>query len=85
MGLDGLPSHQVRVLWIGGQIVGASTSLSGGAAIAWRDPRRAAKRRAYAIQFTRVQPRRVHQYCGLIKITRPTLAGCEEVAVRLEL
>jgi hypothetical protein len=34
-------------------------SLLGGAAIAWRDRRRAAKKRARAIQFIRGQPKRL--------------------------
>ena len=49
-------------------------SLLGGIGQAWRDHRRAAKKRARAIQFTRGQPKRVQLYRELIKITRATLA-----------
>jgi IS5 family transposase len=63
----------------------AAEALVGGEAIAWRDRRRAAKRRAYAIQFTRGRPKRVQQYRELIKITRSMLAYLDEAARRLEL
>ena len=52
--------------------------------ITWRDRRRAAKRRAYAIQFTRGRPKRVRQYRELIKITRSMLAYVDEAAMQLE-
>jgi IS5 family transposase len=54
-----------------------------GAKLAWRDRRRAAKRRAYAIQFTRGRPKRVQQYRELIAITRSMLAYLDEAATRL--
>jgi IS5 family transposase len=62
----------------------AAESLSGGR-IAWRDRRRAAKRRAYAIQFTRGRPKRVQQYRELIAITRAMLASLDEASAQLEL
>ena len=58
-------------------------SLLGGAAIAWRDRRRAAKKRARAIQFIRGQPKRVQLYRELIAITRATVAGLRQAEARL--
>jgi IS5 family transposase len=55
-----------------------------GSDIAWRDRQRAAKRRAYAIQFTRGRPRRVQQYRELIEIARAMLACVDAAASRLE-
>jgi len=72
----------VRVM---ARMLKAAESLAGGAQIAWRDRRRAAKRRAFAIQFTRGRPRRVQQYRELIKITRAMLVYLDEAAARLEL
>jgi transposase, IS5 family len=58
--------------------------LAGGfVRIAWRDHRRAAKRRARAIQFSRGRPKRVQQYRELIKITRATLTYVEQAATQL--
>jgi IS5 family transposase len=54
-----------------------------GVKVAWRDHRRAAKRRAHAIQHTRGRPRRVQQYRELIKITRAMLTYLDETAARL--
>src|ERR671926_955141 len=50
---------------------------------AWRDHRRAAKRRWQAIAFTRGRPRRVPLYRELIKIARKTLAYRRDAAARL--
>jgi IS5 family transposase len=72
----------VRVM---ARMLKAAEALAGGEAIAWRDRRRAAKRRAHAIQFTRGRPRRVQQYRELIKITRSMLTYLDEAAARLEL
>jgi transposase, IS5 family len=59
-------------------------SLAGGfVRIAWHDHRRAAKRRARAIQFSRGRPKRVQQYRELIKITRATLTYVEQAATQL--
>jgi len=41
-----------------------------GRAIPWHDHRRAAKKRARAIEYTRGRPKRVKHYCELLKITR---------------
>jgi IS5 family transposase len=56
-----------------------------GVKLAWRDRRRAAKRRARAIEYTRGRPRRVPHYRELIKITRAMLADLEAAAARLDL
>jgi len=57
--------------------------LLGGSAIAWRDRRRAAKKRARAIQFIRGQPKRVQLYRELIGITRATEADLRQTQARL--
>ena len=57
--------------------------MAGRAGLSWRDHRRAAKKRARAIQFTRGRPRRVQLYRELIRITRATLADLQQVATRL--
>ena len=58
-------------------------SLLGGAAIAWRDRRRAAKKRSRAIQFIRGQPKRVQLYRELIGIARAALADLCQAEARL--
>ena len=58
-------------------------SLLGGAAIAWRDRRRAAKKRARAIQFIRGQPKRVQLYRELIAIARATIADLRRAEAQL--
>ena len=58
-------------------------SLLGGAAIAWRDRRRAAKKRARAIQFIRGQPKRVQLYRELTGIARAALADLCQAEARL--
>ena len=55
----------------------------GGAGLRWRDHRRAAKKRARAIQFTRGRPKRVQLYRELIRITRATLAYLHQAAAQL--
>ncbi len=72
----------VRVM---ARMLKAAERLAGGAKVAWRDRRRAAKRRAFAIQFTRGRPRRVQQYRELIEITRAMLADLDAAAARLAL
>ncbi|HXY77907.1 MAG TPA: ISNCY family transposase [Candidatus Acidoferrales bacterium] len=54
------------------------------AKIPWRDRRRAAKRRAYAIQFTRKRPKRIAHYRELIKIARAMLAHLDEAQAQLQ-
>jgi IS5 family transposase len=58
-------------------------ALIGGTSLAWRDHQRAAKRRAYAIQFTRGRPNRVQLYRELIAITRASLAYLTQATERL--
>src|ERR1700752_3171849 len=55
----------------------------GDGARAWRDHRRAAKKRWQAIAYTRGPPKRVPLYRALIKIVRATLAYLRAVATRL--
>jgi len=55
----------------------------GGARCWWRDHRRAAKKRAQAIQFTRARPKRVQLYRELINLTRATLAYLQRTTMRL--
>ncbi len=54
----------------------------GDIARAWRDHRRAAKRRWRAIEFTRGRPKRVPLYRELIEIARTTLAYLRDAAAR---
>ena len=54
-----------------------------GTSSAWCDHRRAAKKRARAIQFTRGRPQRVKLYRELIRITRATLAYLQDAAAHL--
>jgi IS5 family transposase len=55
----------------------------GRAELGWPDHRRAAKKRARNIQFTRGRPRRVQLYRELIRITRATLAYLQQAAAQL--
>ena len=55
----------------------------GRAELGWRDHRRAAKKRARAIEFTRGRPRRVQLYRELISLTRATLADLQRARLRL--
>ena len=61
-----------------------ANDLSGGCGQSWRDHRRAAKKKARAIQYSRGQRKRVQLYRELLKITRATLAYLSRVAARLE-
>jgi len=60
----------------------AQTWLGEGAR-AWRDHRRAAKKRWQAIEYTRGRPKRVPLYRALIRIVRTTLTYLRTVATRL--
>jgi transposase, IS5 family len=51
--------------------------------LVWRDHRRAAKKRARAIKFTRGRPNRLQHYRELIKIARASLAYLEQAATQL--
>jgi transposase, IS5 family len=55
----------------------------GGSALAWRDHRRAAKKRARDIQYSRGRPKRVQLYRELINLTRATLAYLQRATMRL--
>src|SRR5690348_3164959 len=55
----------------------------GEVARAWRDHRRAAKRRWRAIEFTRGRPKRVPLYRELIEIARKTLAYLRDATAQL--
>lgn len=59
----------------------ADNLLGGG--MAWRDRRRAAKKRARAIQFIRGQAKRVQLYRELIEIARATRADLRQTEARL--
>jgi IS5 family transposase len=69
----------VRVM---ARLLNEADTLVGGSLV-WRDHRRAAKKRAHAIKFTRGRPKRVQHYRELIKIARATLAYLEQAATRL--
>jgi IS5 family transposase len=58
-------------------------SLGAGSAFTWRDHRRAAKKRARDIEYTRGRPRGAQLYRELLEITRATLAWLREAAVPL--
>ncbi|MDP9203841.1 MAG: ISNCY family transposase [Gemmatimonadota bacterium] len=60
-----------------------ANALVGGIGLSWRDHRRAAKKRARAIQFTRGRPKWVQLYRELIKVTRATLAHLQQAALQL--
>jgi transposase, IS5 family len=60
-----------------------ANGLVGRAGLCWRDHRRAAKKRARDIQFTRGRPRRVQLYRELIRATRATLAYLHQAAAQL--
>ena len=62
------------------RLLKAAGAWLGGIGRAWRDHRRAAKKRARAIQFTRGRPKRVQLYRQLIEITRATLAYLRSAA-----
>ncbi len=54
-----------------------------GGRLVWRDHRRAVKKRARAIEFTRGRPNRVPHYRELIKLTQATLAYADQAAMQL--
>ena len=53
-----------------------------GGRLVWRDHRRAAKKRARAIEYTRGRPNRVQHYRELIRLTRATLAYADQAATQ---
>jgi IS5 family transposase len=60
---------------------GADTLIGG--RLVWRDHRRAAKKRARAIEYASVRPNRVPHYRELIKLTRATLTYADQAAALL--
>jgi transposase, IS5 family len=68
----------VRVM---ARLLKAADALVGG--LAWRNHRRAAKKRARAIEYARVRSKRVPHYRELIKLTRATLAYADQAAAQL--
>ena len=72
-----------------GRRAGDGAPAAGGAGVgsraglAWRDHRRAAKKRARDLQFTRGRPRRMQLYRELIRATRATLAYLLQAAAQL--
>ncbi len=61
-----------------------ANALPGVSGLSWHDHRRAAKKKARAIQYSRGQRKRVQLYRELIKITRATLAYLQQVAAQLD-
>jgi transposase, IS5 family len=76
------------LLWDGVRVMArmlkSAEGLVCGPKIVWRNRGRAAKRRAFAIRYTRGRPGRVQHYRELVKITRAMLAQVDEAAQRLE-
>jgi len=68
----------VRVM---ARLLKAADALIGG--LVWRNHRRAAKKRARAIEYARNRPTRIQLYCELIKLTRATLAYADQAATQL--
>jgi IS5 family transposase len=68
----------VRVM---ARLLKAADALVGG--LAWRNHRRAAKKRARAIEYARDRSIRVQHYRELIKLTRATLAYADQAAAQL--
>ena len=54
-----------------------------GGRLVWRDHRRAAKKRARAIEYTRGRPNRVQHYRELVRLIRATLAYADQAAMQL--
>jgi IS5 family transposase len=69
----------VRVM---ARLLNGAATLVGGSLV-WHDHRRAAKKRARAIKFTRGRPNRLQHYRELIKIARASLAYLEQAAPQL--
>jgi len=82
------PPSDSSLLWdavrVMARLLEAAGTLAGGFfTIAWHDHRRAAKKLARAIKFTRRRPKRVPHYRQLIKLTRATLAYLDQAATEL--
>ena len=70
----------VRVM---ARLLRRAAELCAGAAPAWRDHRRLAKKRALAIQFSRSPVERVRLYRELIAVTRRTLGYIQATAAQM--
>lgn len=74
------------LLWDGVRVVArllkTADGLIGGR-LAWRNHRRAAKKRAHAIKYARNRAKRVQHYRELIKLTRATLAYADQAAAQI--
>ena len=70
----------VRVM---ARLLRRAAELCAGAAPAWRDHRRLAKKRALAIQFSRSPVERVKLYRDLIAVTRRTLGYLQATAAQI--
>ena len=77
---SGLLWDAVRVM---ARLLRRAAELCAGAAPAWRDHRRLAKKRALAIQFSRSPVERVKLYRDLIAVTRRTLGYLQATAVQI--
>jgi IS5 family transposase len=62
------------------RLLKAADALVGG--LEWRNHRRAAKKRARAIEYARDRLKRVQHYRELIKLTRATLAYADHAATQ---
>ena len=63
------------------RLLKAADALVGG--LKWRNHRRAAKKRARAIEYARDRAQRVQHYPQLIKLTRATLAYADQAATQV--
>ena len=63
------------------RLLKAANALVGG--LEWRNHRRAAKKRARAIEYARDRAKRVQYYPELIKLTRATLAYVDQAATQV--
>jgi len=74
------------LLWDGVRVMvrllRTAAALVGG--LAWRNHRRAAKKRAQAIRYARGRESRVRHYRELLKLTRATLAYADEAATLVQ-
>ena len=64
------------------RLLRSAEALIGGHLV-WRDHRRAAKKRARVIEYTRARPNRVPHYRELIKLTPATLAYADQAAAQV--
>jgi IS5 family transposase len=65
------------------RLLAEAARLRGSGGPAWRDRRRAVRKRARAIDYTRGRPKLVQLYRELITLTRATLAELDQAAAQL--